>query len=238
MRKAHRHHRSGSRGVARCAARNPCRRGFHDPPPPAVAEGDRDCGVGADWRIARRPGRVQLFQCRSREHPQPQGHWRRGLLDIGCYALMSGRLLFGADPMRATAIIERSAAFGTDTLSSGLFEFGAGRHLGFSVSTQLVPFQRVQALGTKGRIEIEIPFNPPPDAATRIFVDDGTRLGGRNAREIAFPPVDQYQLQAEAFGRTVRGLAPVVGGIEDAILNMRALDALARAGDSGRWEVV
>ncbi len=161
-----------------------------------------------------------------------------GLLDIGCYALMSGRLLFGADPMRATAIIERSAAFGTDTLSSGLFDFGAGRHLGFSVSTQLVPFQRVQALGTKGRIEIEIPFNPPPDAETRIFVDDGTRLGGRNAREIAFPPVDQYQLQAEAFGRTVRGLAPVVGGIEDAILNMRALDALVRAGDSGRWEVV
>jgi predicted dehydrogenase len=161
-----------------------------------------------------------------------------GLLDIGCYALMSGRLLFAADPLRATAVIERSATFGTDTLSSGLFDFGGGRHLAFSVSTQLVPFQRVQALGTKGRIEIEIPFNAPPDESTRIFVDDGSRPGDRSAREIVFPPVDQYQLQAEAFGRTVRGLAPVAGGIEDAILNMRALDALVRAGETGRWETV
>jgi predicted dehydrogenase len=161
-----------------------------------------------------------------------------GLLDIGCYALMSGRLLFGADPVRATAVIERSAAFGTDILSSGLFDFGAGRHLAFSVSTQLVPFQRVHALGTKGRLEIEIPFNAPPDEATRIFVDDGSRPGGRSAREIVFPPVDQYQMQAEAFGRTVRGLAPVAGGIEDAILNMRALDALVRAADGGGWETV
>ncbi|MHB2167756.1 Gfo/Idh/MocA family protein [Alsobacter sp. R-9] len=161
-----------------------------------------------------------------------------GLLDIGCYAVMSGRLLFRADPLRAAALVERSAAFGTDVLTSGLLDFGRGRHLGFTVSTQLVPFQRVQALGTKGRIEIEIPFNAPPDQPCRIFLDDGSKPGGRSAREIEFPAVDQYQLQAEAFGEAVRGVAPLSAGIEDAILNMRIIDAIARGGASGRWEDV
>lgn len=161
-----------------------------------------------------------------------------GLLDIGCYALMSGRLLFGADPARATSVIRRSPTLGTDTLSSGLFDFGDGRHLAFSVSTQLAPYQRVQAFGTKGRVEIVVPFNQNPAEPSRIVVDDGSQLGDRSARVIEFPPADQYQLQAEAFGRAVRGLEPVTGGIEDAILNMRALDALVRAETSGRWETV
>lgn len=160
------------------------------------------------------------------------------LLDIGCYALMSGRLLFGADPLRATSVIRRSPSLRTDTLSSGLFDFGEGRHLAFSVSTQLAPYQRVQAFGTKGRVEIVVPFNQNPAEPSRIVVDDGSQLGDRSARVIEFPPADQYQLQAEAFGRAVRGREPVTGGIEDAITNMRALDALVRAETSERWETV
>ena len=159
-----------------------------------------------------------------------------GLLDIGCYAVVGARFLFEADPQRVVALIDRDAAFGTDRTTSGLADFGGGRQLAFTVSTQLVPFQRVQVLGTRGRIEIEIPFNAPQGAETRLFVDDGSKLGGASARTVTLPASDQYQLQGEAFSRAVRGAEPLAYGVEDAIVNMRILNALQRSETSGAWE--
>ena len=108
----------------------------------------------------------------------------------------------------------------------------------FTVSTQSVPYQRLQILGTKGRIEIEIPFNAPPDVPTRIFVDEGTAHANRSARAVEFPVADQYQLQGEAFSRAVRGDANLAYGLEDAVTNMRILDALRRSEGSAAWERV
>jgi predicted dehydrogenase len=161
-----------------------------------------------------------------------------GLYDIGCYAIVSGRFLFEAEPARVVSMIERDPTFRTDRQSSGLADFGAGRHLTFTVSTQLVPYQRVQALGTKGRLEIQIPFNAPQGEATRIFVDNGTSLDDSSAKTVELPPSDQYQLQGEAFSRAVRGLAPLAYGVDDAVMNMRILDALYRAERTGLWESV
>lgn len=161
-----------------------------------------------------------------------------GLYDIGCYAIVAARFLFEADPARVVSMIDRDPVFRTDRLSSGLADFGTGRHLAFTVSTQLVPYQRVQVLGTKGRIEIQIPFNAPQSEATRIFVDSGASLGDGSARTVAFPPCDQYQLQGEAFSRAVRGEQPLGYGVDDAVMNMRIIDALYRAGDSNLWENV
>jgi predicted dehydrogenase len=161
-----------------------------------------------------------------------------GLLDIGCYAVVAGRYLFEAEPERVVALIDRDPALGVDRMSSALADFGGGRQLAFTVSTQAVPFQRLQALGTKGRIEIEIPFNAPPDVPTRIFVDDGAQHGDRSAQAIEFPVVDQYGLQGEAFSRAIRGEEPLAYGVEDALQNMRILDALARSEKSGAWETI
>jgi predicted dehydrogenase len=161
-----------------------------------------------------------------------------GLLDIGCYAVVAGRYFFDAEPIRVVTLMDRDPAFGVDRTTSALMDFGAGRQLAFTVSTQSVPYQRVQILGTKGRVEIEIPFNAPPDTPTRIFVDDGSQHGNRSARAIDFPVVDQYRLQGEAFSRVIRGAAPLDYGLEDAILNMRILDALRRSETTAAWERV
>jgi len=161
-----------------------------------------------------------------------------GLLDIGCYAVVAGRYFFDAEPLRVVTLMDRDPAFGVDRTTSALMDFGAGRQLAFTVSTQSVPYQRVQILGTKGRVEIEIPFNAPPDVPTRIFVDDGSQHGNRSARAIEFPVVDQYRLQGEAFSRAVRGESPLGYGLEDALLNMRILDALRRSDASAAWERV
>jgi len=159
------------------------------------------------------------------------------LYDIGCYALNTARFLFGREPVRAVAVIERDPDFGTDRLTSGVLDFG-GAHLTFTVSTQAVPYQRVNAFGTKGRIEIEIPFNAPADRPCRIFLDDGSKLGDGSAEETSFAPVDQYHLQSEAFSRAIRTGGPIENSIEVAVGNMRAIDALFRSRESGRWESV
>ncbi len=105
-----------------------------------------------------------------------------GLMDIGCYPIVGSRFLFEAEPKRVVGMIERDPEMGTDRLTSALLEFDAGQ-ASFTCSTQLVPYQRMQIFGTKGRIEIEIPFNAPPDKPCRIFVDDGSILGGASAKE-------------------------------------------------------
>jgi len=156
-----------------------------------------------------------------------------GLMDIGCYPITVSRFIFDAEPLRVTGTFERDPKFGTDRLASGLADFGEGRHLSFTVSTQLAPYQRVNIMGTKGRIEIEIPFNAPPDRPNRYFLQ-GMEMNVGGWTEL--PVSDQYQLQAEAFGRVVRGRQKPFWGVEDAIQNMKIIDALFRSEKSRKWE--
>lgn len=160
------------------------------------------------------------------------------LYDIGCYAIVAGRFLFGAEPRRAIALVDRDPTFRTDRTTSSLLDFSDGRQLAFTVSTQCVPYQRVQVCGTRGRIELQIPFNAPQGEGTRIFVDDGSTLDGSGIVTEILPPCDQYTLEAEAFCRAIRGEAPLPYGPEDAVLNLRIIDALFRSEKSARWEDV
>jgi predicted dehydrogenase len=159
-----------------------------------------------------------------------------GLMDIGCYAIVSGRFGFEAEPSRVVSLIDRDPAFGTDRLASVLADFGEGRQLAFTVSTQVTPYQRVNFVGTKGRVEILIPFNAPQMEAVRIRIDDGSALGDASAREEVIEAVDQYAEEADAFARAVLGETELPYGIDDAVKNMRILDAIFRSEKSGRWE--
>ena len=156
--------------------------------------------------------------------------------DIGCYAIVSGRYFFGAEPLGVVSLIDRDPVFRTDRTTSALIDFGEGRHLTFTVSTQAAGYQKVNILGTKGRIEIEIPFNAPQGAATRIYLDSGKKFANEDAKTIKFAKCDQYQLQAEAFARAVQGKEKPEFGVDDAILQMRVLDAVFRSEKSGGWE--
>ena len=160
------------------------------------------------------------------------------LYDIGCYPIVAGRFFFETEPRRAIALIDRDPAFGTDRLTSALIDFGGGRHLDFIVSTQCVPFQRLQICGSKGRIEMQIPVNAPQGAKTVLFLDDGAALDGSSVRAETVAPSDQYMLQGEAFSRAIRGEIELPYGVEDAVRNMRIIDALFRSERSGHWEEV
>ncbi|MEO8667200.1 MAG: Gfo/Idh/MocA family oxidoreductase [Bauldia sp.] len=156
--------------------------------------------------------------------------------DIGCYAIISGRYIFGAEPLRVISAIDRDPKFGTDRTTSALIDFGEGRHLTFTTSTQATPYQRVHILGTKARLEIEIPFNAPQGGSMKLYLDNGSQFGGAAARTIRLPKADQYQLQGEAFSRAVRGKEKLGYGVEDSILQMRVIDAIFRSEKSNAWE--
>ena len=160
-----------------------------------------------------------------------------GLYDIGVYPIVTARFLFGAEPTRVLGLIERDPTFATDRLTTGVLDFADGQ-ASFICSTQLVPYQRVQVFGTEGRIEIEIPFNAPPDQPTRLFTDDGAALGDASSKEETFAAIDQYRLQAEAFGRHLRDGTPPEFPLEDSIRNMRVVDALFQSASECVWVTV
>jgi predicted dehydrogenase len=158
------------------------------------------------------------------------------LFDIGCYAIVAGRWFFEADPQRVIGAFDRDPTFGTDRHTSGLLDFGGGRQLVFTVSTQSARYQRIQLVGTRGRIEIEIPFNAPQDQPCRYWIEESASIDGSGLREVTLPVADQYQLQAEAFSRAVREEKPDARGLADAEVNLRVIDALFVSEKSGRFE--
>lgn len=160
------------------------------------------------------------------------------LYDIGCYPIVMGRFLFDVEPKRVIALIDRDPGFKTDRTVSALLDFGYGRHLDFTVSTQSVTYQRVQVFGTKKRIEIQIPFNAPLGGVTNLYVDDGSSLDGASMATHTVPPCDMYTLQCDAFSRAVRGEIDLPYGVEDAIRNMRVIDALFESEKCGHWVTV
>jgi predicted dehydrogenase len=145
------------------------------------------------------------------------------LMDIGCYPIHASRWIFGAEPRRVSARIERDPDFGIDHTISGLLDFPNGQAL-FTTSMQMNPYQRVQFFGAKGHIEIEIPFNAPPDRETRIFV----RTGTVDRTEI-FPICDQYTLQGDAFARAILDNTEVPVPLENALGNMKVMEALLQS---------
>ena len=158
------------------------------------------------------------------------------LLDIGCYCIQAARYGFGQEPKRVIGLVERDPQFHVDRLTSALLEFEGGQAI-FTCSTQLVPYQRVQFFGTKGRIEIEIPFNAPKDRPTRIFIDETGELFGSGIRTEELPTADQYTLQGDDFSRAVLEGGEVLVPLEEAIANMAVIEAVFRSGETGRWEV-
>jgi predicted dehydrogenase len=158
--------------------------------------------------------------------------------DIGCYPIVTARYVFDADPIRVVSLIDRDPNFHTDRTTSALIDFGEGRHLTFTTSTQAAPYQRVHILGSKARLEVEIPYNAPQGGAMRLYLDDGSKLAGAAAKTIKLDKADQYQLQGEAFSRAVRGKEKLAYGVDDAIMQMRVIDAIFRSEKSGNWETV
>ena len=158
-----------------------------------------------------------------------------GLLDIGCYPITTSRFIYGEEPRRVVSLIERDPEMKIDRLASVILDFPSGQAI-FTCSTQVVPYQRMNLVGTKGRIEIEIPFNAPNDRPCRIFIDDGGDLSGKTITTETFPVCDQYTIQGDLFSRAIRENSEVPVPVGDGVKNMAVLEAAFRSAESGKWE--
>jgi predicted dehydrogenase len=117
----------------------------------------------------------------------------------------------------------------TDRLASGMLDFTTGNSL-FTCSTQMAPFQRATILGSEGVIEIEIPFNIPPDQPSRLWI-----YTNQGKEEVKFDAADQYTLQCESFSRSILQDTPVYTPIEDAVNNMKVIDAMFESATKNQW---
>jgi predicted dehydrogenase len=158
-----------------------------------------------------------------------------GLLDVGCYPIKASRMVFGEEPARVSGTVARHPDTGVDTLASAILEYPSG-HCVFSCGMLVAGNQSMAFHGTKGRIEIEVPYNARPGGISRIRIDDGRDPfgGGLEIEEIA--ACDQYTLQGDAFSLAIRTGSPPPVPLEDSVRNMAVIDAVFRAAGSGRWE--
>jgi predicted dehydrogenase len=155
-----------------------------------------------------------------------------GLMDIGCYPISLSRFIFGAEPKRVMSLIRRDPNWKVDILTSGMMEFDRG-HATFTCSTQLTPYQRVNIFGTKGRLELQIPFNIPEYEPTNVYYETEK---GIETMKIA--TCHQYEVQGDLFSKAILEGTPVPTPPEDAIANMQVIDAMLRSEQSGTWEMV
>jgi len=158
-----------------------------------------------------------------------------GLLDIGCYPITLSRWLYGEEPKRVTGTIENDPDFGTDRLASAILEFSRGQSI-FTSGTQTNYFQRMTLLGTTGRIDVEIPFNAPTNRPLQLTISDGMEFIGGTKTIEEIPAADQYTIQGDEFSKAIRNITDVPVPLEDAISNMKVIDAIFRSSSTGKWE--
>ena len=152
-----------------------------------------------------------------------------GLMDIGCYCISLSRFIYASEPRQISGIIEYDLNLKIDRMASGMLEFEQGTAT-FTCSTQISPFQRVNIVGTQGRIEIEIPFNAPVDKPCKIWLQQQS-----GPEEILFPVCDQYTIQGDLFSQAILEDKPVPTPLKDGVENMRVLEALKRSAQTGKW---
>lgn len=153
-----------------------------------------------------------------------------GLMDIGCYNISLSRHIFNEEPNRILGLAEFDPASGVDRLTSGILQFSKGTSI-FTCSTQLVPYQRVNIFGTRARVEIEIPFNAPPDAPTKLWFHSPS-----GTEEFVFEVTDQYTLEADAFAQAILENTTVPTPLQDAVHNMKVIEAIFESSKNSVWK--
>lgn len=152
-----------------------------------------------------------------------------GLLDIGCYCISSSRFLFNSEPIRVCGTLEYDPRMKIDRLASGVLEFERGSAT-FTCSTQLADHQRVSLFGTLGKMEIAKPFTPQPAESCKIIQQTGSEVD-----EITIAACDQYTRQGDLFSQAILNETNVPTPFEDAVANMRVIDAILASHQKRVW---
>ncbi len=156
--------------------------------------------------------------------------WGGGaLMDIGCYCISLARFIYDEEPLRVLGQITPYAGFDVDCFVSGILEFADGNAT-FTASTKSEAEQYVEIHGEHGSILIPLPFNPVGDTVTHIILKrDGV------IQEIVQIPSDHYRNLTDAFADSVKNNIAVPTPLNDALANMKIIDAIFASANDSRW---
>lgn len=148
-------------------------------------------------------------------------HGGGSIYDIGVYPISAARLLLGREPEAATVHALFSPEHGgVDMMAAGLLEFSGGIALTFDCGMWASGRNTLEIIGTEGRIELPSAFVCSPTEPSVFYV-----VAGNQRREVELPGVNQYALQADDFADVVLNGKPPKFAPEDAVANMRVVDA-------------
>jgi xylose dehydrogenase (NAD/NADP) len=155
------------------------------------------------------------------------------LLDMCCYAVSIVRGAFGEEPVAVMGSLDVDPVSGVDLAAAALIEFSGGRVGLVSSSFKAGGQGTYQIIGSEGTIEVPraiIPGLGSRVAETLVVLVDAD---GRRT-ETSFAPADHYRLMVEAFAEAVLSGRSVPYPPQDAVANLRVLDAIAASARSAR----
>jgi predicted dehydrogenase len=152
------------------------------------------------------------------------------LLDVGCYGVSLARWLFGEEPTR----VQGQAVYhpgGVDIHFVGSLRFGDHGLATLEASFISALQQTFTVVGSTAAIELPhnafIPWEE--DAAFVVRAMDEAQ-----GTEQMIPGADEYLLMVEHFAEAVLGRVQLAYAPDDSVSNMKVLDALAQAAQSGK----
>jgi len=177
--------------------------------------------VHANYSFIMRPARLYRLA-------EPTGRGGGAMWDIGPYAIHSSRWCFDTPPVAVTAIAKYVES-GADITTSGVIDFGDGKHAHFDVSFEWARQSSYAVVGTKGGVRCHAAWQLPEDEPVVSWWTEDGKSG-----EEKLPAANHFVLEVEHFADCVlNGTAPLLS-FEDAKANCRTIEAVLQSAATGR----
>jgi xylose dehydrogenase (NAD/NADP) len=146
------------------------------------------------------------------------------LMDVGCYCVSGTRVVAGAEPERVSGE-QVLGGKGVDVAFSATLRFPDDVLAQFDCGLAVQNRSGLEAIGEDGSLYLADPWHGR---------SPGIRLTrGEEAETIEIAPANPYSHELEDFARAARGEAPPLIGVEDALGQARAIEALYASAESG-----
>lgn len=147
--------------------------------------------------------------------------WGGGsIYDVGCYPINAARILLDKEPEAVTVQALFSPEHDhVDMMASGLIEFEGDVSLTFDCGMWAAYRNPLEVVGMEGLIEVPFAYSLPENGAN-FFLTTGD---GR--KEIEVPLANAYSEQGDHMAEAILNNKPLRFPTEDAIHNMKVIDA-------------
>ena len=143
-------------------------------------------------------------------------------------AIHSARWCFDNDPVAVTAVAKYVES-GADVATSGVLDFGDGKHARFDVSFECSRQSTYVLIGTKGIVTCEAAWQLPGDVPVISWSTEDGRSGVER-----MPAANHFNLEIEHFSACVLGDKAPLLTFADAKTNCRIIVAALQSAAQGR----